>query len=245
VTLFLALELINRELTAAPVVATTSIETLRKAIEETKERIAERRRTLALSHNDLKTLASKSSDDLRLELMALAQQTSSLESEKATLDAKHKTLSRALATLAARDAQRRESRQRLAGLATAATEAERELEKRNRGNEVVYNPTPESGKRVWIVVANRAAISACACDTPSATVEFTSKMLETPSAAFDGWLSKRNVNSDCFLVLARPEAIKTAKEVIDALRKRGFDTGFDLIGRQERVTLPDRKGAGS
>ena len=107
----------------------------------------------------------------------------------------------------------------------------------------IYNPAPGAGKQAWLVEVAGDRIAAAPLGKVARPVMFTERTTERRVAAFSVWMQKRSAAKDYFVMLIRPDGIASFDALRDAIDTRGFDMGFDLIGKDDVVLDPER-GAG-
>ena len=261
-TLILALELIHRTLEAASPRLVSSAD-VRQAIDEAQAHVDELRARLRQSGEHLRQAASVSPASLERDLRDTKAQRDTLASEleqllkeqvaamKAEQDAmaqafdrdaqiteveklqaKRKSLARSLADQRqANDAKRREIKEMKLDK-TAKAEGRR-----------IYNPAPGAAKQAWLVEVAGDRMAAAPLGKAARPVMFTQRTTERRVAAFSSWMQKRSAAKDYFVVLIRPDGIAGFDALRATIDARGFDMGFDLIGKNDIVLDPVR-GAG-
>jgi hypothetical protein len=61
--------------------------------------------------------------------------------------------------------------------------------------------------------------------------------------AFEAWARSQTPSSSYFLVLLRPDSVRSYRTILDFLDKQGFRYGYDLIGTG-KVVIDAKDGAG-
>lgn len=115
-------------------------------------------------------------------------------------------------------------------------ELKEELEKLKTTKRIIFNPTEGDSKTPWLVEITAATITAAKVGVSAPPTVFSS-----PSE-FRAWARKRDKQSEYFVLLIKPDGIESFEEVHEALRKTGFDVGYDLLNT-DQVAIDPEKGA--
>jgi hypothetical protein len=261
-TLLLALELIHRTLEAASRRLVSSAE-IQEAIEEAQKHADELRERLRQSGDRLRQAAAFSPASLQRELRDVKSQRDTLSTELEQLRKEQTTAKKAeqdaMAQAFDREADRAELeklRAKQKSLAqSVADQRQANDEKRGEIEEIkldktakakgrrIYNPAPGAGKQAWLVEVAGDRMAAAPLGKVARPVLFTGRTTERRVAAFSAWMQKRSAASDYFVMLIRPDGIASFDALRVAVDSRGFDMGFDLIGKDDVVLDPER-GAG-
>lgn len=261
-TLLLALELIHRTLQAASPRLVSSAD-LRQAISQAQTHADELRERLRQSGTRMRQAATVSPASLERELRDVKSQRDTLAAELEQLRNEQivakKAAQDAMAQAFDLDAHKIELeklRTRQKSLAkSVADQRQANNAKRSEIDDMkldksvqakgrrIYNPAPGTEKQAWLVDLGSDRMAAAPLGKVARPVTFTQRTTERRVAAFSSWMQKRSAAKDYFVVLIRPDGITVFDALRAAIDARGFDMGFDLIGKNEVVLDPER-GAG-
>jgi hypothetical protein len=234
VTLFLALELINRR-EGSPDVQTaaltaeiqeavqqadqtqSAITSIRKQIDVLKSELADRETTL---NQEVRFDV----DELKGKLRYLEELNEIMTKELAQSRQRHAAAEESLEELKAQDEQRNDDRKQLADMARQAQQKLRELQKLKQTNRVIFNPGQGSAKTPWLIELTLGNIQAAEPGKSGSPQSFADVK------ALLAWAAKRSRSGEYFVLLLKPETIEEFHAARLGLEQQGFDVGFDLLG---------------
>jgi hypothetical protein len=233
--LLLAVELVTRTATNA----STSV--VQEAAEEIDSRLQAIRTDVAELQTELtslreQALAQAATVTADAEFVASVAQTQleRLEAELAQMTAHVDERKRELAKLDARGFERRRDRQKLEALEAEIRQNDEQLEELRKSNRLFFNPVPGFSKRPWLVDLSAESITV----GPMAGEEGSSPTVEhifLSDADFLDFADRLSSESEYFIVLVRPSGVERFHVILDELRSRDFDLGFDVVAEDQTL----------
>ncbi len=175
----------------------------------------------------------RTQEELERELAELRRQRSQLQEAQRSLAESLLQTSDAQLALLEQSLQAAQTEQAQLQAELSAQEGQRTL--LNNGRAVVYNLAPGLPKRAWFVDVSAARITVTSGDAATAPREFAGSGARAAELAFLAWAQGRPADAEYFVLLVRPDGIKTFDALYGFLRARKFDTGLDLLSRDAVV----------
>jgi len=225
--LILAVELTQRTITSADTVVEVAVESVESAIAAAQQDIDELEEQLKLLTGNAQRVAETIAPDLPRRTSAAAQQANRLRAETLNLVAAAAVRRKEHDRLQAIRFDRREDVQRLEAAELKIEKAEDELDSIRTNKRLLFRAASGTSKRPWVVDFAAAKILVGPLPPPLGPSPPPRQFADTADAL--AYLKTLSPQRDYFLVLVRPTGAGYCDQVIDALRERGFDLGFDLI----------------
>jgi len=225
--LILAVELTQRTISPADTVVEVAAESLDGAIAAAQQDIDELEEQLKALTGNAQRVAETMAPDLPRRKAVAAQQADRLRAETANLVAAAAVRRKEHDRLQARRFDRRDDVQRLEAAKLRIERAEDELNSIRTSKRLLFRPASGPSKRPWVVDFAASRILVGPLPPPLGPSPPPRQFTDTADVlAFCETLSPQR---DYFLVLVRPTGAGDCDQLIDALRDKGFDIGFDLI----------------
>jgi hypothetical protein len=94
---------------------------------------------------------------------------------------------------------------------------------------VAYIIDDVTQREPWLVEVSKKLIRVAAKDGKSAVMTFAAGTAVSRKAKFLGWTKSKSSQKHYFVLLIKPSGIEQAGEIENALKKKGFRTGKDLL----------------
>lgn len=233
--LLLAVELVTRTPSQATSAASAAVQTqISGQITLVRDDIAALQQELKSLQDDAFAAAGAITADSDFHEQVASDQLQRLGDELAKLTKHLEERNRELSRQEARGFERRRDRQRLEGLEAETKKVEEVIADLKKSNRLFFNPIPGFAKKPWLIdiSAEFVAVGPLSEDSKIAMAPQHTFPDEEAFLAFAGGLSSQ---TDYFMILIRPSGIERFHEILEGLRARDFDLGFDVIGEDQSV----------
>lgn len=233
--LLLAVELVTRMPGQAASAASAAVQTqISGQITLVREDITALQQELKSLQGDVLAAARAIMVDSEFHEQVAQDQLQRLGGELAKLTKHLEDRNRELSRQEARGFERRRDRQKLEGLEAKTKKVEEEIADLKKSNRLFFNPIPGFAKKPWLIdiSAEFVAVGPLSEDRKIATAPQHTFPDEQAFLAFAGGLSSE---TDYFMILIRPSGIERFHLILEELRDREFDLGFDVISEDQSV----------
>lgn len=241
VTLMLAVELVQRKMATIEAATLTTDQTSSDRLARLEEQIEEARATLHSGESfiaqvaeipssnlsqreaELKRTVEQLSEDVKQIVSAITSSQQEYDTDRNSQDLPH--LQNELSA----------ARSKIGRLMA-------QLRSLEDSHQVIYNPNPFSQKTAWLVDLSPGVIRVAEPGKIARFREFKDGAIKSAVGDFLSWAKQRDKQSEYFVLLLRPKAIKLYEEVQRQLVAVGFDSGVDLIESNAIVVDRDDEG---
>ncbi len=239
-TLLLALELTTRTLAKPSSSNAREAIQLQDRIEQAEKQLAELSNHL-LSHRGLdRELGNFTHQSARTEYSAISAENTLLQNKFSQLRTQEKELRRSAQTATSEWTSRTPEVDSLETQRKQLTAIEAELTELKNSQRVFYNQAKVGGRQVYLVELFESDILAA-----QANIEAVPKRFPNPGAesSFLSWVAKQSSARIRFVIIVHPGTTETFKSLVQQLKKKGFEIGYDLLP-SDRMAIDSQHGAG-
>jgi len=238
VTLLIALELVNRRKNAPQHQTVQLNQMLRKQLQATKSAIGQLDQQLHQQQGFLPD-AVLAPDVLKSKLQALKERGRQEEQ-------KSRELARQLAAARKRLQNVQQVRADHSGEVAELQRLQQDLRKKTndlskltKTDRLLYNVSAlkTASSNPWLIEVTATSIRAARMGRRAPPLAFAGNQ------AFEAWARTQPPSTSYFLVLLRPDSVKSYRVILDFLDKQGFRYGYDLVGTG-KVVIDATDGAG-
>jgi hypothetical protein len=210
----------------------TEVASLDQAVSRNMKRIRELEVKLAQGASEIGEVAGFTSTTVQADLSDLQQIDAQLANQLEALAAKIEDSSEQRKQI--NDQLQNLDPDELQGLGDRIAQREKDLDAlRNR---IIFNPSDGDGKTPWLVEVS-------AEDIVVAQTGVSAPPTKLPSvAAFRTWAGQRDKTRDYFVLLVKPDGIDGFHSLNEAIRRMGFDIGYDLLD-PNTIAIDAERGA--
>ncbi len=234
ITLLLCVELINRHVGGSEGPAAQEVDAVQRqlaAVESEISRLTDQVR----SHAQLqKHVAGRTAEEIATECKQLEKDVRTLEAELLLAEAQLQDAYKEQNTV--NESIKKAQRQ----LQDKQKDIEEALRKRQRiatGQDLIFNPVSPSGKRTWLLVLSDQNWTLRPLDQNRPPIVLNKA--RDRISELEKLIRMRDQRQDHFMIFLRPSAASQFHIVAKLLRDQGFDLGFDLIGENQTILLPN------
>jgi hypothetical protein len=240
ILLVLALELSQRQLTAPAAVHASARRDTAATLAEVQQEINRLRSQLnGAAPGDLAALSSEEVASRVIDAVQtierLKQESMQARRRVAVLHARYRTEQRDLA--AQSKAANSEQKER------ELKEVQRKLEQWRGKKRIVYRTAANDGKQPWLVELAGDAFQVAPVGKAAPPIRFVQPDSDDRQTALLAWCQGLSPARDSIHLLIKPGAADIFDEVQEALRRRGFSLGIDLLSA-DQVAIDPETGAG-
>jgi predicted RNase H-like nuclease (RuvC/YqgF family) len=234
VTLFLALELVQRKEEAPPRKTREITQDLRAQMVQSQAETGELEDRQAELTAMLKELAAYDAAAVRSEIRDLQAVNKKLQQENDERARQRDEANRRQEQAEAEQARIEQGRQKLKQTLETARQRERQLAKLKQSKRLFFNVKEGAGKQAWLTELAEAGLTVAQVGQLAQPRQFAN------TDAFLAWAKERDRKSEYFVLLVKPSGIKRYAEVYPALRQElKFDIGFDLLTEDQSAIDPE------
>jgi len=237
-TLSLTLDLLKRGTAATPSPEEQRNDQLAKRLEAAQQRRSELQAECDTCARMLTEYSGKGLAGLQTQRESLRERVADLEGKLLALQSRarekeaHVQQAKSESEQAAAD-----MRQDIEATHRSAEQDRRRTEELQRSNSLIYNPSPDTARRTWLVDLAETRICITPVDNPGGRLELAADMDALGGGPFRGWLRQCSQDQDLIMVLIRPSGA-TRWDVVEPLLHGGrYAFGYDLIPEDRQVVV--------
>ena len=246
VTLFLALDLVQRKQGQASESSAALALELVARIADVESELAKLRKELDRTDDLVKQVASTSPAELKAEIVRREHVIEDLRRELQRQEEKRTRLVAQEQAAATEKFDLAPLRQRIEQTARETREMQGQLDQEKQENRVLFTLPRGFNKEGWIAVVESGRITVAPLGRAAKPQVFVSTGTFLKKSAADAlidWIDRDRLRSAYFLVLIRPNGSRTFAELEDVFRDKSISFGFDLIDAERTVLHPERGAA--
>ena len=246
VTLFLALDLVQRKQGQASESPTVLAEELVARITALEGELAKLHKELDRSDDLVQQVASTSPAELRAEIIQRELAVEDLRQQLQRQQEREKRLQSQEKAVAAEQFDLSPLRQRVEQTIRETRELQGQLDQAKQEDRILFTLPRGSNKEGWIAVVDSGRITVAPLGRaarPQAFVSTGTFLKKSAAEAMVEWIDRERLRSAYFLVLIRPSGPRTFDALEELLQSKSMSFGFDLIDAERTVLHPERGAA--
>ncbi len=237
VTLLMTLELLQRKV-AAPVHQTAKIiKQLQPVVEQQDREIEQLEEALKRDEETLRELAAVDRAEVRRQMEDLERLRRQLENDLETLHRQESAADSRVQKSEVEKTRHASDAATLENLTKRIREAQQKLKELKSSNRVIYNVSSDAHKTSWLVEVDADRILIARAGESAKPTLFSGDR-STRAAEFLRWAAARDKTAEYFMLLLKPEGVETFSQLLDGLKRGGFQVGFDLIASGQVAVDP-------
>jgi len=246
VTLFLALDLVQRKQGQASESPVELAEEIERRIAAVEAELVKLRSELENADELVKQVASTSPAELKSEIVRRERVLEDLRREFQRQEERRTRLITHEQAVAAEKFDLAPLRQRIEQTERETRELQGQLDQEQQEDRVLFTLPRGSNKEGWIAVVESGKITVAPLGRAAKPQVFASAGTVFKTSAADAmiaWIDRDRLRSAYFLVLIRPAGSRTFSDLEEAFHNKSISFGFDLIDAERTVLHPERGSA--
>lgn len=229
VTMMMTLELLQRKASAPAPQTAKLIEELRPAVDQADQEISRLQQELARDEQALRDLAGIDQDQVRQAMDDLERLTKQLQSDVQTLRGEEAHAESRVRRSEAEKTQQASDAKTLQELTDRVRKTQLQFDELKSSNRVIYNVSSSVSKSAWLVEIGDKQLLTAPVGKPAKAIVFSGSP-EARTAEFLRWAAGRDAKSEYFMLLLKPGGVASFGSLLQGLKSKGFQVGFDLLG---------------
>ena len=242
-TLILTMELLQRDTSSMPFADAAIVAEVEQALADAQERVQSLQERLNQGQVFVTEAASVSPTQIAQKRHHLNQEIERLQVDLTRQEDRIRSFQAQLDTWESRKYDRADDFKRITKIQQTAQATKAKLEQLHKSNRVIYNQSTVSGKTAWIIDIGTDSLLVARLGHKGPPKSFQSGNTALLLRNYWEWIKQCDARTEYFVLLVRPQGIELYEKLKEGLRQRGFDIGYDLIGKDITVIDPNL-GAG-
>lgn len=231
--LLLAVELTRRTISSPSAAVHVAVDAIEASLQTAQDDTAELQKQFDALTEDAQRVAETTIPELPQREAVASEQVRRLQAELASLiqavSSRRKERDRVQAQLF----DRRDDVKQLEELEQENAQSEAELTALTASKRMLFNAAPGTAKTPWVIDYSETKL--LVGPLPKPETASTSPLEFSSASKLLDYCDSLSPTNDYFLLMIRPSGAHSYDAVVDKLRSRGFDLGFDLLGEDQEV----------
>jgi hypothetical protein len=234
-TLLLAFELVQKAAMARATQPKQVAERVTESLQEIEAQLLELQSKLATQGKVASELAKSEKPEIQQQQDSANVEIAGLNSEIKRLEALKQDIAQEHARRKVELQLRDKDRKSLAGIREEQRRVQKDTDDLQKSNRRFFRVTPVSGKTPWLAEIAASRVLVAQLGSESTSRQFDGSALTGAGSAFVKWAGSLSPGSNYFVLAIRPSGVSEYRDVLQGLRERGFDVGFELLGEKDEL----------
>lgn len=246
VTLFLSLDLTQRNQGQAAATPVELVDEIEERISAIETELSTLRRELQSTDELIKQVASTSPTELKAEINRRERVLDALQREFKRQEDRRKQLIQASEAVAAERFDLAPLQQKIEQTVRETRNLQGQVDQETQENRILFTLPRGFNKEGWIAVVEFGQITVAPMERNAKPMVFVSTGAVFKSTAAEEmmtWIDRSKLRSAYFLILVRPTGARMFSDLEECLHKKSISFGFDLIDAHRTVLHPERGAA--